>query len=280
MSGRGKGLGKGLGMRAARSRADLEFNEEETGPIDLSTEEDPSEIEDELLTKLISEVAEQNFDEEEEYNDDDEDLDEPEVGRPISVLQILQAADEEQQKELIQLLRTCRHGTIVTSGVDYRGCGYYFVRNKTHPETSFDPSKLEDWDTLELVPAEGEYGYGLPAFLADTPYVMNYRSPQEHVRLDCTIDPATLCESVAKARELILSAIRERPQMLEGSGVENAKKIVEFAKDDLKSHASCLLYITIPLDFDLDEKIADYFFDEHYVYIRPPQPPRSKGANE
>jgi hypothetical protein len=284
--GRGKGLG--LGQNKV-STATFQFDEVEEGPIDLSPEELPSEIEDELLTKLIDQAIERRYEEglddeglddgdvDEEADDDGEDLD---TGRTISVLSILQAAegeDEEVREELLALLRSFRHGAIVTTGQDYRGCGYYFVRNTNYPEHEFDPQQPEDWAALELVPPIGEYGYGLPPFLGDSPYVMNYSHPQDHVVLDCTVDPSTLSEPMAKARALILKSIRDKPEVVSGYGAI-AKRIVGYAKDDLNSHASCLLLISVPLDLEDVNVLPDYFFGEHYIYIRPPQQPRAKSA--
>lgn len=117
------------------------------GPIDLSPREYPSEIEDELLTKLIGLAYEQEYGEAEE--EEEEEM--PYTGRPISVLSILRAADEEEDQDtVIVLLRSdVHHGSIVTStGVDYRGCGYFFVRNKNFPEHEFHHQKLEDGTLL------------------------------------------------------------------------------------------------------------------------------------
>lgn len=60
-------------------------------------------------------------------------------------------------------------------------------------------------------------------------------------------------EPGAAARALVVKSIRSKPGLLTDScvGEEASKRIVGFAKDDLTSHASCLLLLTILLYFDV-----------------------------
>jgi hypothetical protein len=259
---------------------------------------DIREIEEELLTGFITTILDRAFErqqqEEEQHQEEGfpEDHNEDYVNKPISFRTILEAATEdedevededvgEELEDLIMVLREeVHHGAIVTTGKEHRGWGYYFVRNKNYPHHSFDPKRLEDWDGLELVPATGESGRGVPGFLAATPYVMMYHAPQTHFTLGCTIAPAALAKPVAAARALIRKPIGEKPEVLlsrpSGFAEEANKRIVGFAKDDLTSHASCLLLLTIPLN--IGEALPDYFFSEYPVCARPPKLPRTKSA--
>jgi hypothetical protein len=58
---------------------------------------------------------------------------------------------------------------------------------------------------------------------------------------------------VAAARAVVVKSMRSKSGLLTDScvGEEASKRIVGFAKDDLTSHASCLLLLTIPLYFDV-----------------------------
>mmetsp|Transcript_17066 Transcript_17066/g.66478 ORF Transcript_17066/g.66478 Transcript_17066/m.66478 type:complete len:272 (-) Transcript_17066:45-860(-) len=263
-------------------RGDLKDEELGEGPIDMSPEEEPLEVRDQLLKELHDAFFEERMHSEDyDYTAEREPGTGVVVGVPVPMNKLLERAFPADQPSLLKLARQLRHGSRVNLMIDYRGCGCLFVRYKHYPDTTFEPKTIADWEDVELVKAEEEFGYVLPKFLATSPYALNYTGGQNSIRVDCTIDPSLLCEELARMRNIVLDYMIANPQKLVrfDCNTLQAHELVQLAKQGKTNHRACLLMLTLPLWMNESGELSKFFFSEHPVTKRPPLPHCTKNAN-